>query len=463
MTDDPDKVAEERDEIARLHQLATNLKEHKEAKFLELLAVLDSSDIIRSDDERLLIFTEHRDTLESLTKRLEDKGYRVSTIHRGIDVDKRKHAQQEFFRRSKIMVATDAAGEGINLQFCRYMINWDIPWNPNRLEQRMGRIHRYGQDSDVWVFNLVARNTREGVVLQKVLSKMDIMREQMGSDRVYDVIDEWLEKVPLVKLMEKAIDSEDEPSVETEVDQYLRFASKERAQGLIALQKKSSFSARFDLCAARELRDASDERRLQPIFIQRFFERAWTACGGTMIKDDHFPLPAATGVAQAGVWHLGPIPVALCKISHEIRKPLPEKYDTPFVFDKKLISVASLVRVPQRTKLMGPGHSLFDTLIEWAIKEARETFAKGTYLMDPSLRGRSPGESKTPGARAIDRRDTGLACVARDSNAASRSYRTASDLSLLLARLSPIGRRGRTPRTAADLILERQSMLNDLQ
>lgn len=217
LTDDPDKVAEERDEVERLYELAASLKEHKEAKYLELLAVLDSSDIIRSDDEKLLIFTEHRDTMESLTKRLEDKGYKVSTIHGGMDVDQRKRAQQEFHQRSKIMVATDAAGEGINLQFCRYMINWDIPWNPNRLEQRMGRIHRYGQNSDVWVFNLVARNTREGAVLQKVLSKMDVMREQMGSDRVYDVIDEWLEEVPLVKLMERAIDSDDASGVETEL------------------------------------------------------------------------------------------------------------------------------------------------------------------------------------------------------------------------------------------------------
>ena len=374
LTDDPDKVAEERTEVERLYKLATSLKEHKEAKYLELLAVLDSSDIIRSDDEKLLIFTEHRDTLESLVKRLEDKGYKVATIHGGMDVDQRKRAQQEFHHHSKIMVATDAAGEGINLQFCRYMINWDIPWNPNRLEQRMGRIHRYGQKSDVWVFNLVARNTREGAVLQKVLSKMDVMREQMGSDRVYDVIDEWLEEVPLVKLMEKAIDSDDESGVETELDQYLVTASRERASDLIELQKKTSFASRIDLRAARELRDASDEKRLQPMFIQRFFERAWEACGGTIIEDSHFP-----------VWHLGPVPTALKRVASEVRKPVPEKYDTPFVFDKKLLSVASMVHVPEYTRLLGPGHPLFDTLIEWAIKEAREAFAKGTRLVDPNL------------------------------------------------------------------------------
>jgi len=374
LTSDPQEVAEERTEVEQLYKLATSLKEHKEAKYLELLAVLDSSDIIRSDDEKLLIFTEHRDTLESLVKRLEDKGYKVATIHGGMDVDQRKRAQQEFHRHSKIMVATDAAGEGINLQFCRYMINWDIPWNPNRLEQRMGRIHRYGQRSDVWVFNLVARNTREGAVLQKVLSKMDVMREQMGSDRVYDVIDEWLEEVPLVKLMERAIDSDEESSVETELDRYLATASRERASDLVELQKKASFASRLDLQAARELRDASDEKRLQPMFIQRFFERAWIACGGTIIEDRNFP-----------VWHLGSIPTVLKKVAAEIKKPIPDKYDITFVFDKKLLSVASPVRIPEYTKLLGPGHPLFDTLIEWAIKEAREAFAKGTRLVDPNL------------------------------------------------------------------------------
>lgn len=374
LTDDPAKVEEERDEVERLFRLAESLRNHKEAKFAELLAVLDSSDVIRADDEKLLIFTEHRDTLESLAKRLEDKGYTVATIHGGMDVDARKQAQRDFRTRAKIMVATDAAGEGINLQFCRYLINWDIPWNPNRLEQRMGRIHRYGQKDDVWVYNLVAQNTREGAVLQKVLSKLDVMREQMGSDRVYDVIDEWLEDVPLVKLIEKAIDSDDETDVGVEADAVLDLASKERAERLIALQKKTSLASRLDLRAARELRDASDERRLQPLFIQRFFERAWTACGGTIRKDDYFP-----------VWHLGPTPTALLALSRERRTPLSERYDTPFVFDKQLVSVASKVRVPERTKLLGPGHPLFDTLIEWAIRGARQAFAKGALLVDPNI------------------------------------------------------------------------------
>jgi superfamily II DNA or RNA helicase len=303
LTDDPDKVEEERGEVERLFRLADSLKHHKEAKFAELLAVLDSSDVIRAEDEKLLIFTEHRDTLNSLTKRLEEKGYTVATIHGGMDVDTRKQAQRQFRTRAKIMVATDAAGEGINLQFCRYLINWDIPWNPNRLEQRMGRIHRYGQADEVWVYNLVAQNTREGSVLQKVLSKLDVMREQMGSDRVYDVIDEWLEDVPLVRLIERAIDTDDEAASARDTDAALITASNERAGRLLALQKKTSLASRLDLRSARELRDASDERRLQPLFIQRFFVRAWTACGGTLVGQASCLSPAGqvSSLSRVGV------------------------------------------------------------------------------------------------------------------------------------------------------------------
>lgn len=374
LTDDPEQVEKEREEVERLFRLAESLRNHKESKFAELMKVLDSSDVIRNEDEKLLIFTEHKDTMTSLTKRLEAKGYAVTTIHGGMNVDDRKHAQREFRTKTKIMVATDAAGEGINLQFCRFLINWDIPWNPNRLEQRMGRIHRYGQHSDVWVYNLVAQNTREGSVLHKVLQKLDTMRDQMGSDRVYDVIDEWLEGVPLINLMERAIDSDDAQSAELATEDALRAASKDRAETLINLQKKHSLASRLDLRAARELRDASDERRLQPLFIQRFFEKAWAACGGTMRKDSEFP-----------VFHLGQTPLALLELGRDRRQPISDHYNSAVVFDKMLVSVASKVRVPDRTKLIGPGHPLFDTLIEWAVREARQDFAKGAVLIDPNI------------------------------------------------------------------------------
>jgi len=177
-----------------------------------------------------------------------------------------------------------------------------------------------------------------------------------------------------VRLIESAIDTDDESASAREADALLSAASNERAARLMALQKKTSLASRLDLRSARELRDESDERRLQPLFIQRFFERAWTACGGTVRKDDHFP-----------VWHIGSTPTALLELARERGQPLSENYETPFVFDKQLVSVASKVRVPERTRLLGPGHPLFDTLIEWAIREARQAFAKGATLVDPNI------------------------------------------------------------------------------
>ena len=116
-----------------------------------------------------MIFTESRDTLEYLEKRLRKWGYKVNTIHGGMHPDERIAAEQVFKQETQVLVATEAAGEGINLQFCHLMINYDIPWNPNRLEQRMGRIHRYGQKYEVFVYNLVAADTVEGKIFTKII------------------------------------------------------------------------------------------------------------------------------------------------------------------------------------------------------------------------------------------------------------------------------------------------------
>lgn len=374
LSDDPAEVEKERDEVAELLEMAEALRHHPEAKFAELLEVLDQSDVIRRDDEKLVIFTEHRDTMQNLADRLAGRGYTVTTIHGGLDIDARKQAQRDFRTRAKIMIATDAAGEGINLQFCRYLINWDIPWNPNRLEQRMGRIHRYGQKDDVWVYNLVASNTREGSVLEKLLKKLDVMRDQMGTDRVYDVIDDLLDEVPLVELMEQSIDGESGTAAAVETERRLAGGLERRAEELIDLQKKQSLASQLDLRAARRLRDASDERRLQPLFIQRFFAAAYRAAGGTVTEDGYSP-----------VYHIGRTPGEIMNVARQMHLPVADHYDTPFVFDKELVSVASLVRVPEHTRLLGPGHPLFDALTEWAIRRAHDAFARGVTLVDPNV------------------------------------------------------------------------------
>ena len=146
---------------------------------------------------RLLIFTEHRDTLDGLREHLERWGYTTCEIHGGMNPHERKQVQEEFRTAVQVCLATEAAGEGINLQFCHLMINYDLPWNPTRLEQRLGRIHRIGQNHDVYAFNFVATDSEdgqpiiEGHILHRLLQKLDEMREALEG-RVFDVIGEVL-------------------------------------------------------------------------------------------------------------------------------------------------------------------------------------------------------------------------------------------------------------------------------
>ena len=139
---------------------------------------------------KLLIFTEHRDTLNYLCEQLDRWGYTTCQIHGGMNPHERKRAQEQFRTEKQICVATEAAGEGINLQFCRLMINYDLPWNPTRLEQRLGRIHRIGQERDVHAFNFVASDSEEGQpivegrILERLLEKLDQMRAVLGRPRL---------------------------------------------------------------------------------------------------------------------------------------------------------------------------------------------------------------------------------------------------------------------------------------
>jgi hypothetical protein len=130
----------------------------------------------------------------------------------------------------------------------------------------------------------------------------------------------------------------------------------------------------LNLADARRLRDASDERRLQPLFMQNFFLAVYREAGGGVRADEHFL-----------VYHVAPVPSEVLDVARTLRLPVRDKYDTPFVFDKNLVSVASKVRVPEHTKLLGSGHPLFDALTEWAIRKAREAFAKGATLCDPNI------------------------------------------------------------------------------
>ena len=192
-----------REEIAELRALAVRAEGVEragvEAKLAKLEDLLRRQGFFDRPDQRLVLFTEFKDTLDYLIERLAAWGFRVASIHGGMkpgsrdEPGTRLHAEQQFREGAvQILVATEAAGEGINLQVCNILFNYDIPWNPNRLEQRMGRIHRYGQEKDCLIFNFVATNTIEGHVLQRLLDKLQEIRDALDDDAVFNVVGEVL-------------------------------------------------------------------------------------------------------------------------------------------------------------------------------------------------------------------------------------------------------------------------------
>ena len=183
-----------RDEISELQALAVQAgkveESGTEAKLRRLHGILQEEGFFDDPDQRLLIFTEFRDTLDYLMEKLQAWGFRAGNIHGGMNPGSRDDRGTRLFVEQQfkdgdiqVLVATEAAGEGINLQCCHILFNFDIPWNPNRLEQRMGRIHRYGQRSDCLIFNFVATNTIEGRVLDRLLSRLQEIRDALGRRR----------------------------------------------------------------------------------------------------------------------------------------------------------------------------------------------------------------------------------------------------------------------------------------
>ena len=249
----------------------------QESKFEKLCEALRNPDY---SDQKLIVFTEHRDTALFLVRRLEGLGYtgQVASIHGGMSYQERE-LQVEFFRRpaedngANYLVATDAAGEGINLQFCWLMVNYDIPWNPARLEQRMGRIHRYGQTHDpVIIMNLVASGTREGRVMKTLLEKLEAIRRELQSDKVFDVIGRLFEGVSMKDYLEQVTTESDHNALErldgALTDEQVRaIADRERAI------YGEGGEVRRELASLREQAELEDYRRLIPGYVRRFVEK----------------------------------------------------------------------------------------------------------------------------------------------------------------------------------------------
>lgn len=259
-----------------VHKAEMLVNQDIERKYLELENTLFGPDGLLSKGEKILIFTESKDTLYYLERKLLHHVPEVTKIVGNFSMDQRREQVERFRNDVQIMLATDAGGESINLQFCNQMINYDIPWNPNRLEQRMGRIHRIGQKNEVFIFNLVAKNTREGDVLIRLLNKMEQMRTDLGQDQVYDFIGEVLEEnnIDLSHLMEEAISGRE--NLDDLIAQMEKTLSEEHERLLELAKQERLDDSSFDLPGARrayqEISISSMPSRVYGEFVVKQFE-----------------------------------------------------------------------------------------------------------------------------------------------------------------------------------------------
>ena len=272
-----------REEIAELRALAVRAEDVEkagvEAKLAKLEDLLRGQGFFDRPDQRLVLFTEFKDTLDYLIEKLEAWGFKVANIHGGMkpgsrdEPGTRLHAEQQFREGAvQVLAATEAAGEGINLQVCNVLFNYDIPWNPNRLEQRMGRIHRYGQEKDCLIFNFVATNTIEGRVLQRLLDKLQEIRDALDDDAVFNVVGEVLPAAHVERVLRdyyagRLGDQDLEERLLRDVDEgHFRNICQNALEGLA--------SKKLNLEMLVERRARARERRVVPETIARFLRDA---------------------------------------------------------------------------------------------------------------------------------------------------------------------------------------------
>lgn len=299
----------ERDTVDSLVRQADRiLARGNESKFDKLLETMRDAQF---RDEKMLVFTEHRDTANYLSDRLEAIGFtgQVARLHGGMDYIERDR-QVALFRAgpteggAKYLIATDAAGEGVNLQFCWLMFNYDIPWNPARLEQRMGRIHRYGQKKEyVFIANLVATSTREGKVMGTLLKKLEEIRRALGTDKVFDVIGRLFENVPLKTYLERSVLGEDL------ADTLGGQLTSDQARAL--LEREQAFYGEGGDVKSRLPRmkeDMERERylRLMPGYMQGLIERAAPLLGLKVIPSGSDGSFHFASISKGALDHIAP-------------------------------------------------------------------------------------------------------------------------------------------------------------
>ena len=335
-----------------------------------------------SPRQKLVVFTEHRDTLNYLVQRISTLLGRVEavvTIHGGMGREERLKAQEAFRHDPEVqmLIATDAAGEGINLQRAHLMVNYDLPWNPNRLEQRFGRIHRIGQTEVCHLWNLVAEETREGDVYATLLEKLEQARTTLGG-QVFDVLGKLqFEGKPLRELLIDAVRYGERPDVRARLTQAIENAV-DRRQIQDLLEERALAHDAMDarqVARVREDMERAEARRLQPHYIESFFLEAFKQLGGTLRQREprryevtHVPAPVRNRDRMIG-----------------IGDPVLPRYER-IAFEKGLLTPPG----QPLAAFVCPGHPLLDATLDLLLERHRDLLRRGTVLVDERDHGTQP-------------------------------------------------------------------------
>jgi superfamily II DNA or RNA helicase len=375
-------------EIESIKKLITKAKEVRfsgeDRKWQELSSLLQDGPEMKEPSgarRKLILFTEHRDTLNYLYDRISNLLGRkdcIEIIHGGIKREERRKSQERFTQDKEVilLLATDAAGEGINLQRANLMINYDLPWNPNRLEQRFGRIHRIGQTEVCHLWNLVAKETREGEVYFRLLKKIEKESESLRG-KVFDVLGEAFEQSSLKDLLLEAIRYGDKPEVRARL--YQKIDNALDREHLTEIIRRNALTADhmdtsklFDVKADMEKAEAL---KLQPFFIRAFFEEAFSRLSGDLRK------------REPGRFEIRHVPTTIRDRDRIIGvgNPVIQRYER-ICFEK------SKTRIDGKppAQLIAPGHPLMDSVIDLTLEKLRNMLKRGTVFVDKSDEGVEP-------------------------------------------------------------------------
>lgn len=380
--------ADLRDEIIELGKLVDSAKaleaREVETKLTRLRDTINDSGVFSDPKMRLLVFTEHKDTLDYLAGdghdgrplgKLREWGLNITQIHGSMKVGDRDtpgtriYAEREFKDDCQALVATEAAGEGINLQFCWYMINYDVPWNPVRLEQRMGRIHRYGQEKDCLIMNFVTTNTREGRVLERLFDRISKIEDDIDPERTGKVFNVLGDIFPANEL-EKMVREMYARNLTEDVikDRIVQQVDTDRLRRITESTLEGLAKRELNLSAIVGKSEEAKERRLVPEVVEDFFLKACPLAG---ISPKEF-------AKQEHIYRIGRLPRMLLPYGEQLEPrfgKLGREYKQ-IVFDKQLLTQDPTL------EWITPGHPFFESVRALVEDEAQDDLHRGTVFYD---------------------------------------------------------------------------------